>query len=182
MSTEFENITEQYVDDAYIYVNTDELTLKILPFYSLPARKIVTLYSKKHNQQKFLKEVYSLIHIAMKEPSNFKALVYDAGITYTGLIQFVNTWINISSMIHKHENGEMVDGVVSNRERVTNVDIVENIVNSRLAKGEEVKDKLLIRYLSEHIRETAYNHNQHCKPDDIITEVVITIPIGDNLE
>lgn len=180
MNTNFEDITAAYEDEAYITVSTDELKLKVLPFYNLPARKIAELYSKRNkDQQKFIKEIYSLIHISMKNPSKFKDEVYDSGLTYSGLIQFLNTWINISSLLQQYDTGLIDDnGNKTSREVLTNVDIIQNMIYSKLAKGEEVKTKMLIRYLCEQIRELAYNYNATAESKDIIYELNIAIPIG----
>lgn len=172
MNTEFNEITENYQDETYIYVSTDEIQLEILPFYSLPARKIANIYNKKNDQYTFLKGVYNLIHIAMKNPQDFKKEVYDRGVSYSGLIEFLNTWIYESS---DYKNNPT-------KERIDNSRVVLDIIHNKLAKGEDIKNTLLIRYFIEHIKEAAVEHNKHCKPDDVILEVNIAIPIGDNYE
>lgn len=181
--TDFDEITAGYEDDMYITVSTKELTLQIIPFYSLPARTVAALYSRKNNQEKFIKDVYKVINVSMKNPEQFKQKVYDTGVTYTGLIEFLNSWISISSLIQKFESGEIdSNGNRTNRSIITNVDIIQNMILEKLAKGEEVKTKMLIRYLSEQIRELAVNFNSTADKEDIIYEVRIPVPIGEEID
>lgn len=178
--TDFDDITASFEEDIYITVSTKELNLQIIPFFNLPARTIATLYSRKNNQEKFIKEIYKLIHVSMKNPEQFKEEVYETGVTYTGLIEFLNTWINISSLIQKFETGQIdADGNKTVKEVVSNVDIMQNIMFQKLAKGEEVKTKMFIRYLCEQVKQLAVQHNDNAvDSDDIIYEVNIRIPVN----
>lgn len=176
--THFEDIIENFDNEVYITISTRELTLQLLPFFQLPARKIANLYNEKQNQRKFIKEIYHIISVAMANPSEFKQTVYDTGITYSGLVEFLNTWIQVSNMINKFETGEIdSDGNPTAKTTVSNVDILQNIIFSKLSKGEDVKTKMLIRYLAENIKELAKQYNEE-NPNDIIPSVTINIPIG----
>ena len=55
--THFEDIIENFDNEVYITISTRELTLQLLPFFQLPARKIANLYNEKQNQRKFIKEI-----------------------------------------------------------------------------------------------------------------------------
>jgi hypothetical protein len=183
MENNFDKIVNNVEDSIYITISTEELTLKIIPFYSLPVKKIAKLYSQRKNQQKFIKEIFSLIHISMENPELFKQTVYDTSLSYTGLIQFLNTWITVSSMVQRYETKQInSDGTKTVKEALTNVDIIQNIIFNKLSKGEEVNSKLFIKYLTETIKETATEYNKTADEHDVITEITIKIPIGEELK
>lgn len=175
---DFYDIIEQLDDAKYVNIETDELTLSLLPFYALPARKIADLYSKQKNNEKFIKALYNFIYIAMEHPDEFKHKVYDSGITYTGLVKFINEWVLVSNIINKYELGEIDDnGEPTTKTTLNTIEVMQNIMFNKLSKGEEVKTTMLIRYLSENIRQLAITHNETATGNDIITEVHISIPI-----
>ena len=173
MTQPLNDIEALFKDDYYVTVATEELELEILPFYSLPARKVADLYNNKLDLYRFVKKIYNLIHIAMKNPKEFNDKVSNKSITYSGLVDFLNKWVYVSSSAEEKNRA---------KQTVTNSQAVLEIINARLLYGEEIQEKLLIRYFIENIKEAAVEHNKTCKPADKIIEVVIEIPIGDEYE
>jgi hypothetical protein len=163
-------------DHGYIIVDSGNIVLEILPFYSLPARKITDLYASKRNTDEFIMKLYSLIQLAMSFPENFQEEVYEAPISYEDLFNFLNEWIKVSDLIRKFKNGEIDEqGKPTVREHLRAVDIYEHKMLEALRKGEPVKSRTLIRYLIEHIKRIANDHNAVSDQNDQISTITIEI-------
>lgn len=171
MEIDLNKLNNPFDDIYYIEVTTEELSLKMIPFYTLPSKTILELYNKKNDHHKFLKAIYKLIHISMENPNRFKDEVYNKGITYSGLFDFFNRWITVSAL--------QVQETQYMAQSMNTISLIEQIINKKLTKNEEINKKLFIRYLIEHIKETAYQYNKTAKDEDKILEIVIKIPIGD---
>ena len=171
---DFDNIIEN-VEDEYIWIETDSLTLRIYPYYQLPARMISQLYGSKNNIHEFISNLYEVIHLAMEEPENFEDEVYDAPLSYEDLISFYNEWVKVSSLIRKYRNGEVDEnGDPTVKVVIKAVDIYEWKMLDAMKDGEEIRNSDFIRWLSEHIKRIAKEHNKVNK-DDKITKVVIDV-------
>lgn len=174
MTEDFDNIIENETDD-YLWIETAGLTLRIYPYYQLPARIISELYGSRNNIHEFISNLYEVIQLAMAEPENFQEEVYEAPLSYEDLISFYNEWVKVSSLYRKYRNGEVDEnGDPTVKMMIKAVDIYEWKMLDAMKEGEEIRHSDFIRWLSEHIKRIAKDHNMLNKGDKI-TKVVIDV-------
>jgi hypothetical protein len=175
---DFSKIVESE-QSGYIIIESKSLTLQVIPFYSLPARYVTELYSKKKDTHKFINKLYFIISIAMYKPEDFQEKVYNAPLSYEDLFDFLNSWIKTSNVIRRYKNGEIDDnGEPTVKTIMQSVDIYEFRMLESMRKDEPISAVTMIRYLSEHIKRIAANHNETARPDSKIYQVLIDVEIN----
>lgn len=161
MEYNFDDIIEN-VETQYIIVKSPELTLSILPYYDLPAQEAATTFIYKNRPEKLLKHLYKLIKLAMENPEDFDNKIKDSGISYAGMIHFLNTWTKLSNLYSVYDPDYIGSDVIDNEEGV--------------------KQKALIKYLTSHIRKIAQEYNVISPEENYINHIFIPINIEDDDE
>jgi hypothetical protein len=161
MTYNFDDIIEN-VETQYIIVKSPELTLSILPYFDLPAQEAAAIFIYKNRPVRLLKHLYKLIKLAMENPDEFEAKVYNAGLSYAGMIHFLNTWTKLSNLYSVYDPDYIGSDVIDNEEGV--------------------KHKALIKYLTSHIRKIAQEYNVISPEDNYIDHIFIQVSIEDEDE